>query len=144
MPAFGPDQERHLVSAGRAGLPLPQLDDELALSHADAPQLERHSGRKRICSLVARHLQRSRYGVVPLARCLCLGRRSLDRVEPARERVELGTSLIPACQQLLVALAVEPAPRSRDLVEPGLDRLHPLRIRLQRRSETVQVAADVL
>jgi hypothetical protein len=131
-PRIRTDEEDDLVGARRARLARPQLDGELALAHADPPQVlgdGRGKGGRRRLSRFSQPVLES--GKAFLGRGQRLGGRA-HRVDACIDRGELRAGLFRACQKLLVGGAAEPALRVREAIEIGLDLLEAVRLGLQR------------
>src|SRR5579884_3077786 len=139
QPGVRPDEERGLVDAGRARLALPQLADELAVAHADLPELRGDGVRERGRTGVPLRAQLKRERVD--ARLRDGDGRGGDGggIAALPQRGELGVRLGSARQQLLVARAAEAPLRLGDPVELRLELLQASRLGLERGEEGLEV-----
>ena len=140
QPGVRPDQEGDLVGAGRARVGLAQLGAELAVAEADADQLARdrrsESGRRR----TARRSQLARAGASTstcarssASAAACAGSWPSSSAASSRRASSARSS------SSVVGLHPVAALRVGDPVELGLDRLHAIRLGLERREERPQV-----
>ena len=135
-----PDEERHLVETGLAGITLAQLGDELAFAQADSDELARHL----LCETRGRLAPRGAKLLGKSADITLSGRqrfgRGRGRVEAVLDRFQLRPRLGCAGQQLFVGLRAEASLGLSNPVQSGLDLFEPSRLGLERRQKATQLA----
>ena len=134
------DEERRLVCAGRAGIAIAELDEELSVPHSERRELVGDRLAEASGRALTRVPQLGAEGRDAALTVLDLPARRLDRIAAAGGRGQLAIGLGCAGEQIVVRGRREAPLEVSDRLEPLLDALERAGLRVERRHESVEVA----